>query len=159
MGGISGGFLFYHSSYTWKGEYCWPFDKGRPPFILNWTGSNTQRTSTLTRPRSFQKGIVRIWSCHNKEAVVYQQGRCPSQSLPLVWEPAVIKANIGVFLTDTKPARLSIPRGPMCLKILQDNHDCSLAGHPGRDRTLWNVYKFFFWPGMGKKGERICAQL
>ena len=55
-----------------------------------------------------------------------------------------------VYLTDTKPARLSIPRGPMRLKILQDNHEGSLAGHPGRDRTLWNVSEFFFWPGMGK---------
>ena len=51
-----------------------------------------------------------------------------------------------LYLIDTKPARLCIPRGPMRLKILQDHHDCSLAGHPGRDRTLWNVSKFFFWP-------------
>ena len=55
-----------------------------------------------------------------------------------------------LYLIDANPARLCIPRGPMRLKILQDHHDCSLAGHPGRDRTLWNVSKFFFWPGMGK---------
>ena len=54
-----------------------------------------------------------------------------------------------LYLIDSQPARLCIPRGPMRLKILQDCHDCSVVGHPGRDRTLWNVSKFF-WPGMGK---------
>ena len=47
-----------------------------------------------------------------------------------------------LYLIDTKPAPLCIPHGPMRLKIFQDHHDCSLAGHPGRDRTLWNVLSF-----------------
>ena len=60
-----------------------------------------------------------------------------------------------LYLIDSQPACLCIPREPMRLKILQDHHDCSVAGHPGRDRTLWNVSKFFFWPGMGKTVKEL----
>ena len=69
-----------------------------------------------------------------------------------------VKNKQRLYLIDTQPARLCIPHGSMPLKILQDNHDCSLAGHPGEDQTLWNVSKFFFWPGMGKMVKE-CAHL
>ena len=55
-----------------------------------------------------------------------------------------------LYLVDSTPARLCIPRGPVRLKLLQENHDCITAGHPGRDRTFWNLYKHFYWPGLGK---------
>ena len=106
MGGISGGFLFYHSSYTWYLERgtLLTFWQGTLTFILNWIVSNTQWTFTLMRPRLFQKGIVRIRSHVISEgysedtelsyiikrlsSTSNQQGRYPSQSLPLGWEQA-----------------------------------------------------------------------
>ena len=58
--------------------------------------------------------------------------------------------NKRLYLIDSSPARLCIPKGPIRLKILQENHDCISAGHPGRDRTLWNLSRHFYWPGMGR---------
>ena len=55
-----------------------------------------------------------------------------------------------LYLVDSTPARLCIPRGPVRLKLLQENHDCITARHPGRDRTFWNLSKHFYWPGLGK---------
>ena len=55
-----------------------------------------------------------------------------------------------LYLIETSPARLCIPKGPIRLKLLQDNHDCAFSGHQGRDRTFWNLSRYFYWPGMGK---------
>ena len=55
-----------------------------------------------------------------------------------------------LYLVDSTPARLCISRGPVRLKLLQENHDCITARHPGRDRTFWNLSKHFYWPGLGK---------
>ena len=57
--------------------------------------------------------------------------------------------NERLFLVTSDPARLCIPKGEIRLKLLQENHDCVAAGHPGRDRTLWNLAKHFYWPRMG----------
>ena len=65
-----------------------------------------------------------------------------------------------LYLVDSTPARLCIPRGPVRLKLLQENHDCITAGHPGRDRTFWNLSKHFYWSGMGKSVKefvRTCG--
>ena len=67
--------------------------------------------------------------------------------------------NSRLYLIDSSPARLCIPKGPIRLKLLQENHDCISAGHPGRDRTFWNLSKHFYWPGMGssvKDFVRTC---
>ena len=48
-----------------------------------------------------------------------------------------------LYLTTSELARLCIPRGPLRLKLLQENHDCLMAGHPGRDRTYWNLSGHF----------------
>ena len=58
--------------------------------------------------------------------------------------------NKRLYLIDSSPACLCIPKGPIRLKILQENHDCISAGHPGRDRTFWNLSRHFYWPGMGR---------
>ena len=58
--------------------------------------------------------------------------------------------NKRLYLIDSSTARLCIPKGPIRLKILQENHDCISAGHPGRDRTFWNLSRHFYWPGMGR---------
>ena len=57
-----------------------------------------------------------------------------------------------LYLTETSPAQLCIPKGPIRLKLLQENHDCAFSGHQGRDRTFWNrdLSRHFYWPGMGK---------
>ena len=55
-----------------------------------------------------------------------------------------------LYLTTSDSARLCIPRGPLRLKLLQENHDCVMAGHPGRDRTYWNLSRHFYWPRMGR---------
>ena len=55
-----------------------------------------------------------------------------------------------LYLIESSPVRLCIPRGSVRLHLLQENHDCPFAGHPGRDRTLWNLSKYFYWPRMGQ---------
>ena len=64
-----------------------------------------------------------------------------------------------LYLVDSTPARLCIPQGPVRLKLLQENHDCINAGHPGRDRTFWNLSKHFYWPGMGKSVKEFVRHL
>ena len=55
-----------------------------------------------------------------------------------------------LYLIESSTARLCIPKGPIRLKLLQENHDCVFSGHQGRDRTFWNLSRHFYWPGMGK---------
>ena len=62
-----------------------------------------------------------------------------------------------LYLVDSTPARLCIPRGPVRLKLLQENHDCITAGHPGRDRTFSKFSKLFYWPGMGRSVKELSA--
>ena len=58
--------------------------------------------------------------------------------------------NKRLYLIDSSPAGLYIPKGSIRLKILQENHDCFSAGHRGRYRTFWNLSRHFYWPGMGR---------
>ena len=53
---------------------------------------------------------------------------------------------------DSSPPRLCIPKGPVRLSLLRENHYCVTGGHPGRDvdKTFWNLSKHFYWPGMRK---------
>ena len=55
-----------------------------------------------------------------------------------------------IYHVDSSPPRLCIPKGPVHLSLLRENHDCVTAGHPGRDKTFWNLSKHFYWPGMRK---------
>lgn len=55
-----------------------------------------------------------------------------------------------LYLIESSPARLCVPKGPIRLQLLQENHDCPFSGHQGRDRTFWNLSRHFFWPGMGR---------
>ena len=55
-----------------------------------------------------------------------------------------------LYLIESSPVRLCVPRGPLRLLLLQENHDCPFSGHPGRDRTPWNLSKHFYWPHMGR---------
>ena len=55
-----------------------------------------------------------------------------------------------LYLIEASPVRLCVPWGPLRLLLLQEKHDCPLSGHPGRDRTLWNLAKHFYWPHMGR---------
>ena len=55
-----------------------------------------------------------------------------------------------LFLIESSPIRLCVPRRPLRLLLLQENHDCPFSGHPGRDRMLWNLSKHFYWPHMGR---------
>ena len=53
-----------------------------------------------------------------------------------------------LYLVTSGDARLCIPRGPVRLQLLKQNHDCLTAGHPGRDRTYLKLSRYFYWPGM-----------
>ena len=57
--------------------------------------------------------------------------------------------NERLFLITSDPACLCIPKGPIRLRLLQESHDCVVAGHPRRDRTLSNLSRHFYWPRMG----------
>ena len=38
-----------------------------------------------------------------------------------------------LYLIESFSVRLCVPRGPLRLLLLQENHDCPFSGHPGRD--------------------------
>ena len=42
----------------------------------------------------------------------------------------------------------------LCLQILRDNHDSTLAGHQGRAKTLELVQRHYYWPSIYKYIER-----
>lgn len=51
--------------------------------------------------------------------------------------------------------KLYIPEDePLRTQILQQAHDSTMAGHPGRDKTLSNLKRYFFWPGMATATEK-----
>ena len=55
-----------------------------------------------------------------------------------------------LYLIDSFLVRLCVLQGPLRLLLLQQNLDCPFSGHPGRDRTLWNLSKHFYRPHMGR---------
>ena len=60
-----------------------------------------------------------------------------------------------LYLKASPSNRLCIPRCTLRLKLVQENHDCVTAGHPGRDRTYSRLAKFFYWPKMGLDVKRF----
>ena len=55
--------------------------------------------------------------------------------------------------------RLCVPKCKVRLQLLQEYHDCAMAGHSGRDRTYFRLARFFYWPKMGtdvKKFVKSC---
>ena len=47
--------------------------------------------------------------------------------------------------------RIVVPDVPhLCERIIQDNHDSILAGHPGRTKTLELIQRNFWWPTIAR---------
>src|SRR5438128_10446424 len=44
---------------------------------------------------------------------------------------------------------------PLKLKLIKDYHETSVAGHPGRAKTLELLARTYFWPKMRKKIDRF----
>ena len=59
-----------------------------------------------------------------------------------------------LFLKEDPP-RLCIPQGSVRLRLLQEHHDCLIAGHQGRDRTLARLQRTFYWPGLPRDVQRF----
>lgn len=45
---------------------------------------------------------------------------------------------------------------PLTTAIIQSIHDATVSGHPGRDATLAQVARNYFWPGISKAVKRFC---
>ena len=45
---------------------------------------------------------------------------------------------------------------PLCTKLVQQTHDSTLTGHPGRDTTLSVLSRRFFWPGISQFVRKFC---
>ncbi|KAI0994388.1 hypothetical protein K3495_g13794, partial [Podosphaera aphanis] len=45
---------------------------------------------------------------------------------------------------------------PLTTAIIQNTHDSTVSGHPGRDATLSQVARSYFWPGISKAVKRFC---
>lgn len=45
---------------------------------------------------------------------------------------------------------------PLTTALIQNIHDSAVAGHPGRDATLAQVAREYFWPGISKSVKRFC---
>lgn len=77
------------------------------------------------------------------------------------WKP--LKATIAESSFDKNrrqllyQGRLWIPMyEPLTTAIIQNVHDATVSGHPGRDATLAQVARDYFWPGMSKAIKRFC---
>ena len=44
--------------------------------------------------------------------------------------------------------RICIPRGPLRVSIITDNHDSNISGHLGFDKTYEAISRYCFWPRM-----------
>ena len=60
-------------------------------------------------------------------------------------------------LTQEEVLLLVAPAG-VRQKVLNMSHDAKTAGHLGRDRTLANVKRHVYWPGMADDVARWCRQ-
>ena len=60
-----------------------------------------------------------------------------------------------LYLISSGQSRLCIPQGSLRLQLLQENHDCAIAGHQGRYRTYLKLSRHFYWPGMGKSVQKF----
>ena len=45
---------------------------------------------------------------------------------------------------------------PLTTALIQNIHDAAVSGHPGRDATLAQVAREYFWPGISKSVKRFC---
>ena len=60
-------------------------------------------------------------------------------------------------LTQEEVLLLVAPAG-VRQKVLNMSHDAKTADHLGRDRTLANVKRHVYWPGMADGVARWCRQ-
>lgn len=45
---------------------------------------------------------------------------------------------------------------PLTIALVQNIHDASTFGHPGKDSTLAQVARNYFWPGISKTVKQFC---
>ena len=56
--------------------------------------------------------------------------------------------------------RLYIPSDSVLkTEILHECHDTPLSGHLGKDKTMEQVKRRFYWPGMDDRGEAVRDKL
>lgn len=73
------------------------------------------------------KAMIAASSFNNETGIFYYQGR--------VWVPMY---------------------EPLTTAIIQIIHNATVSGHPGRDATLAQVARNYFWPGISKAVKRFC---
>ena len=70
-----------------------------------------------------------------------------------------------LYLKDERTWRLCIPFGPLRKKVMSLSHDTTSAGHPGRDRTYFQLSRRYYWPKMSQhvtryvKACRTCQRV
>lgn len=60
---------------------------------------------------------------------------------------------------ETSDWRLCLPNCQIRDKIIHDNHDSKVAGHPGIVKTYSNVAGTYYWPGMAKDIRKHIQEL
>ena len=53
-----------------------------------------------------------------------------------------------------EPWRLCLPDIPYRKKVIHDNHDLAIAGHPGFIQTYAKIARLYYWPGMSANIRR-----
>ncbi|KAI0997402.1 hypothetical protein K3495_g10783 [Podosphaera aphanis] len=78
-------------------------------------------------------------------------------------EPKPLKATIASTYFDQESwllryqGRIWVPmHEPLTTAIIQNIHDAAVSGHPGRDATLAQVSREYFWPWISKAVKRFC---
>ena len=70
------------------------------------------------------------------------------------------KDNLLYYRTDEyEPWRLCLPDTPYRKKVIHENHDLAIAGHPGFIQTYAKIARLYYWPGMSadiRKHTKEC---
>ncbi|KAI0994050.1 hypothetical protein K3495_g14133 [Podosphaera aphanis] len=77
--------------------------------------------------------------------------------------PKQLKATIASSIFDQESGilryqgRIWVPLyEPLTTALIQNTHDSIISGHPGRDATLAQVARSYFWPRISKAVKRFC---
>ena len=106
----------------------------------------------------FSKTVVEAYQ-HDAELwpIIQTMRRSPSDNVhqAYLWDGDAHH----LYLPSSPSNRLCVPKCALQQQLLQEHHDCIASGHPGRNRTYFQLARHFCWPRMGldvKKFVKSC---
>jgi hypothetical protein len=102
-------------------------------------------TMAIERDKNFKK---------IREAVIDGLRKFPPELKLLI---SIAECDIDPFGRLRYRERIWVPAyEPLRTELIQQTHDSTLTGHPGRDTTLTTLSRRFFWPGISQDVRKFC---